>query len=89
MPNSEHLALLLSPEWNAWRSRNTNVTPDLTDANLSGANLAGRDLRRADLSRANLSGAKIDGADMTRWSSKMANWYLKASPSSGKCSRVS
>ena len=31
----------------------------------------------------------IDGADITRLSSRIASWYLNASPSSGRCSRVS
>ena len=62
MPNPEHVTLLLSSEWNGWRTRNANVTPDLTDANLAGKDLSGKDLKRADLSRADFSAAKLDGA---------------------------
>ena len=36
MANPEHVKLLLSPEWNAWRVKNPNVTPDLTGADLTG-----------------------------------------------------
>ena len=66
MPNPEHVTLLLSSEWNGWRTLNANVTPDLTDANLAGKDLSGKDLRRADLSRADFSAARLDGADFTR-----------------------
>src|ERR1700720_3204641 len=66
MANPEHMALLLSAEWNSWRSRNSNVTPDLTDAPLEGKDLAGKDLKRADLSHANLKGASIAAADFSR-----------------------
>ena len=44
MANPEHLALLLSEEWNAWRTRNGNVTPDLTDSDFSGKDLSGNDV---------------------------------------------
>jgi uncharacterized protein YjbI with pentapeptide repeats len=66
MANPEHLALLLSAEWNAWRSRNPNVTPDLTLAELAGQDLSGKDLKRADLSRADLTGANLAAADVSR-----------------------
>ena len=66
MPNPEHMALLLSDEWNAWRARNVNVTPDLTEAALSGQDLSGKDLKRADLSRAELQGANLAAADLSR-----------------------
>src|SRR3954451_1384791 len=66
MANPEHAKLLLSPEWNAWRVKNPNVTADLTGADLTGQDLSGRDLKRADLTRADLSRATLAGTDLTR-----------------------
>src|ERR1700726_2753578 len=66
MANVEHVALLLSSDWNSWRLRNANVTPDLTSADLSGKDLTDKDLKRADLTRANLSGTTLSGTDFTR-----------------------
>ena len=66
MANSEHLRLVLSPDWNEWRGRNTGVTPDLTNADLSGKDISGKDLRRADMTRVNLSGATMAGTDFSR-----------------------
>jgi uncharacterized protein YjbI with pentapeptide repeats len=43
--------------WNAWRTKQPTVTPDL-----SGADLALRDLRQADLHHANLSEADLGGS---------------------------
>ena len=37
MANDEHVALLLNQEvtaWNAWRDKNLNIRPDLTEADL-------------------------------------------------------
>ncbi|MBI2915203.1 MAG: pentapeptide repeat-containing protein [Firmicutes bacterium] len=60
--------------WNSWRQDNSEVTPDLSGANLGGADLCEADLtevdlREADLSRAvlrdaNLSGANLTGSDL-------------------------
>src|SRR4030095_16380175 len=61
MANPEHLRILLTPEWNDWRARNVNVTPDLTGADLAGKDITGRDLKRADLTRADLSRATLAG----------------------------
>jgi hypothetical protein len=66
MANPEHVALLLSQEWNAWRGRNPHVTPDFTDADLSGQDLGGKDLKRADCSRADFSRASLAAADFSR-----------------------
>ncbi len=49
MANVEHVALLLSSDWNSWRVRNSNVTPDLTSADLSGKDLTDKDLKLNDL----------------------------------------
>src|SRR5262249_15111245 len=66
MPNPEHLTLLLTPEWNAWSSRNSNVAADLTDAAFAGKALSGKNLKRADLSRPNLPGAPLAATDSPR-----------------------
>jgi len=46
MANSEHLAKLKKSitEWNAWRTANPKIVPDLIEANLSGANFIKADL---------------------------------------------
>src|SRR5262249_17179054 len=66
MANPEHARLLLTPDWNDWRVKNPNVTPDLTGADLTKKDLSGKDLKRADLTRADLSGATAAGTDFTR-----------------------
>ena len=76
MANPEHQRLVLTPEWNEWRGRNSGVTPDLTNADLSGKDVSGKDLRRADLSNANLSGATLAGTDFT-----LLNDWAGAQPS--------
>jgi uncharacterized protein YjbI with pentapeptide repeats len=65
------LALLRSgvEHWNAWRSENADVRPDLRgadlcDAALADANLSQADLRGALLARADLSRADLAGADL-------------------------
>ncbi|MGH1364782.1 MAG: pentapeptide repeat-containing protein [Calditrichia bacterium] len=68
MANSEHLAIIKSgvEEWNAWRKKNLDISPDLRDANLRGAQLDNAILRDADLSGANLSGASLKEADLSK-----------------------
>jgi uncharacterized protein YjbI with pentapeptide repeats len=78
MANEEQLALLKQGvnAWNAWREKNLEIKPDLSEANLKGtnlrevnlkeANLVRVDLREAHLSKANLSGADLDEADLSR-----------------------
>jgi hypothetical protein len=50
--------------WNAWRTKNPSIIPDLSGANLSGANLIEAFLSRADLGGATLSGAFLRRADL-------------------------
>jgi uncharacterized protein YjbI with pentapeptide repeats len=72
MSNPKHLAILKQgvEVWNAWRSANPRIAPDLREADLSGrrrlyhrANLSGTDLRRANLSRSYFSEAFLYAAD--------------------------
>jgi hypothetical protein len=78
MANEEYLALLRQgvAAWNAWRKREPEVRPDLTEAHLgevhlAGAALTGALLRGADLGDAHLAGASLarahlDGAVLRR-----------------------
>jgi Pentapeptide repeats (8 copies) len=52
--------------WNAWRRKNPNIRPDLSETNLSGKDLRGAILSEADLRRANLSGANLSNANLSR-----------------------
>ena len=61
MANPDHLALLKTSGWNAWRDENPNATPDLTDTTLSGLDLTSRNLARADLSRTKILGCRPAG----------------------------
>jgi Pentapeptide repeats (8 copies) len=76
MANDEHVALLKQgvAAWNAWREKNPDIRPDLSDAtlgvNLSRANLSGTNLSKAvlvhaNLGEADLSGAMLDWADLS------------------------
>lgn len=82
MANEEHLAILKQGVlvWNKWREENSNVKPDLSEADLSwailmgaylsyvrlrGADLSGADLRGANLNEANLSKADLDMANLS------------------------
>ncbi len=76
MANPEHVNLLIRSvaDWNRWRTDNTDIQPNLSEANLGGANLQGADLRNAvlyktylrsaNLDAANLHGANLDQADL-------------------------
>jgi hypothetical protein len=78
MANDEHVALLKKgvAAWNAWRDRDPDIRPNLSDADLHRANLSeanlreadltGADLFEADLSTANLSGATLHEANLRR-----------------------
>jgi TIR domain/Pentapeptide repeats (8 copies) len=76
MADEEHLALLKQGEatWNAWRTMNPRIYPNLGGAqldgvdlrgfHLNGAHLEGTNLRKADLAGAHLYRAHLDGADL-------------------------
>src|SRR4051812_12732998 len=66
MANPDHVALLKTPGWNAWREENPNATPDLTDTVFKELDLSGRNLARADLSRSKVLGCRLHGASMIR-----------------------
>src|SRR5262249_43005769 len=75
MANDEHVALLKLEGWNAWRDKNPDIRPDLSEAklslevlfrqNLSRANLSGADLTGANLESAILVNTDLTGADLT------------------------
>jgi uncharacterized protein YjbI with pentapeptide repeats len=66
MANDEHVALLNqgAAAWNAWRDKNSNIRPDLTEADFSRAGLTGANLIKADLSDAHLTEANLERAAM-------------------------
>ena len=76
MPNTEHLEVLGRgvDVWNAWRTKEPSITPDLSgaflfEAHLRSANLSGADLSQAMLTRAfllqtNFSGANLSGTGL-------------------------
>jgi hypothetical protein len=83
MANPKHLTSLKGgvASWNEWRQKNTDIRPDLSNANLHAADLSwadlekadlhGADLSEADLSQAvlmeaNLCGAGLDGANLSK-----------------------
>jgi uncharacterized protein YjbI with pentapeptide repeats len=54
MANDEHVAILKKgvDAWNAWRNKNPDICPNLSEATLDGADLRSANLIEADLSRA-------------------------------------
>jgi uncharacterized protein YjbI with pentapeptide repeats len=78
MANDDHITQLMKgvTAWNAWRSENPTILPDLDDAylylccgylgevNLSEANLNRAHLSGMNLSKANLYRANLNGADL-------------------------
>ena len=67
MANKKHLTILRQgvEAWNQWRKDNSDVTPDLREANLSWENLSEADLNEAYFSQANLSEADLSEADLS------------------------
>src|SRR5262249_15855143 len=65
MANAKHVALLKRDvaAWNAWRRKNPNIRPDLSNADLSGADLSGANLGTANLREAILFKANLGRAD--------------------------
>jgi uncharacterized protein YjbI with pentapeptide repeats len=61
MANEEHLGLLQQgvDVWNAWRTNNSSIRPDLRTACLGDAQLEGVNLSWSGLGYANLSGATV------------------------------
>jgi Pentapeptide repeats (8 copies) len=68
MANDEHVAMLKKgvDAWNAWRSENPDIRPDLSNADLREANLRGADLSEANLSEASLFEANLSEANLWR-----------------------
>ena len=68
MANDEHIALLKKgvDAWNAWRLKNLDIPPDLSDANLSEARLVEANLIKANLIKANLGEANLSGRTSAR-----------------------
>jgi hypothetical protein len=89
MANEEHLEILKKgwESWNQWREDNSEIIPDLFEANLGGTNLRGFNLASANLSGAyfrearlgvylkdaNLSKANLEKVDLTDTNLSMAD----------------
>src|ERR687885_32551 len=75
MPNKEHIELLNQGVkiWNYWREKNTDLIPNLREADLRKADLRYANLSGADLLGADLLGAKLSGADLSGANLKQAN----------------
>jgi len=65
-PDKEQLAMLRRSvrEWNAWRSENPEIRPNLEGATLCGVALTGANLSGANLVNANMVNADLSGADL-------------------------
>ncbi len=67
MANQKQLRILKEGDvdaWNEWRENNSDLFPDLTEANLVDSCLRNANLSDANLSGANLSGANLSGANL-------------------------
>jgi uncharacterized protein YjbI with pentapeptide repeats len=67
MANDEHVALLKQgvDAWNAWREKNPDIRPDLSEVDLRDAFLLGANLSTANrLGAANLGEADLSGANL-------------------------
>jgi uncharacterized protein YjbI with pentapeptide repeats len=80
MAKSEHLQIIKQgvEAWNAWKTENPGVRPnlfgaDLREADLGGANLIRADLKCANLSRVNLRAAHLSQADLREATLSKAN----------------
>jgi uncharacterized protein YjbI with pentapeptide repeats len=76
MANVSHFELLTGgvEQWNAWRSANYKIQPDLSQSDLKGLDLKGANFFDADLSGADLTGANLQGCDLSH--SRLRNTKL-------------
>lgn len=78
MANPEHLAVFKSRmfnDWNAWRSQNPQVVPDLSGEDLTGLAEPFKNLRGANLTEVKLIGAVLLGRDFTDTNFRRANLH--------------
>lgn len=79
MANSEHLARLVNrrpvDEWNAWRTQQREVKPDLSGADLHQTYHNHRNLMEANLDQANLTYAHLNNVNLGRASLKNATLH--------------
>jgi uncharacterized protein YjbI with pentapeptide repeats len=61
--------------WNAWRTSQPQLRPNLAEAKLRATDLSGANLSRADLSGADLRGAQLIGTDLQGADLRGANLF--------------
>jgi uncharacterized protein YjbI with pentapeptide repeats len=68
MADSAHLAILSTgvTAWNAWRTDNPSITPNLSGIQMVRAHLKGINFSRADLTETALDGANLTDADLSQ-----------------------
>ena len=66
MPKEEHLTVLRNgvDYWNRWREKNSDIQPDLREADIRNSKLQGANLQDADLQGAKLMLANLQGANL-------------------------
>jgi uncharacterized protein YjbI with pentapeptide repeats len=77
MPNPKHLFMLQQgvTDWNAWRTSNPKVRPDLSAASLSWLELADADLQHCSLNDSRLRFTQLTRADLYRAAFGNASLY--------------
>lgn len=80
MANPEHVAILHQgvPAWNEWRNTNTDIEPDLSEADLTGFNLSGAELWQTNLMRATLVDVDFSEAKLSRANLQQAKFSQPA-----------
>lgn len=75
MADEEHLNIIRQGPnaWNAWRSANPKIQPDLTGVSLSGRQLGNLRLARVDLSLSTLKKTNLRGSDFWRTDLNLAD----------------
>ena len=76
MADPEHLEKLKQgvESWNEWRKVQSDVKPDLRNAELANMNLTNANLSGVDLSGADLTGANLTGANLSGSQDRNSSW---------------
>ena len=78
MANSDHFSKLMEgvAVWNEWRLDNSDLQPDLREANLNKQELCGVDFREANLRGADLRGTDLRKASLQEADLRLVNLRL-------------